>query len=291
LNTAPGTPVADLEVLPEAERALVVEHFNATEMPLDTRVCVHKLFEQRSADAPDAIAVVHGNVQVTYQDLNATANQIAHRLQSAGVGPDVRVGICAQRGVPLLAAMLGVLKAGGAYLPLDPTYPAERLAFMLDDAQPAVILTDGVDLPSAQVPVIDLANLADEADTDLPNLASSTDMAYVLYTSGSTGLPKGVAVEHRNIVRLVVDNPYVDFTPHDRTAFAANPSFDAATWEIWGPLVNGATVIVIDQNDLLDPQQFAGVLREQSVSMLWMTAGLFNRSHTALSTYSTSCAT
>jgi amino acid adenylation domain-containing protein len=283
LVSDPTVSVADVEVLPAAERALVVEGFNATEMPLDPTARVHELFEAHAKAAPDAVAVVHGNVQVTYQDLNATANQIAHHLRSVGVGPDVRVGICARRGVPLLAAMLGVLKAGGAYLPLDPTYPAERLAFMLDDARPAVILTDDVELPSARVPVIDLSSLADEPDTDLPNLASSTDMAYVLYTSGSTGLPKGVAVEHRNIVRLVVDNPYVDFTPHDRTAFAANPSFDAATWEVWGPLVNGATVIVIDQNDLLDPQRFAGVLREQSVSMLWMTAGLFNRSHTALS--------
>ncbi|WP_234365755.1 non-ribosomal peptide synthetase [Streptomyces sp. RTd22] len=282
LTTAPDALVSDLEILPEAERTLVVEGFNATQTPLDTQVCVHELFEQRAAAAPEAVAVVHGDTRVTYRDVNARANQIAHRLRSAGVGPDVRVGICAQRGVPLLTAMLGVLKAGGAYVPLDPNYPTERLAFMLADAQPAVILTDGVDLPTADVPVVDLASLSDEPETNLPNLAASTDMAYVLYTSGSTGLPKGVAVEHRNIVRLVVNNPSAEFTPQDRTAFAANPSFDAATWEIWGPLTNGGTIVVIDQDDVLDPQRFAGVLQAQSVSMLWMTVGLFNRSHTAL---------
>ncbi|WP_064273689.1 non-ribosomal peptide synthetase [Streptomyces sp. RTd22] len=282
LASDPTGSVADVEVLPAPERTLVVEGFNATEAPLDATARVHGLFEAHAKTAPDAVAVVHGDTQLTYRDLNAKANQIAHRLRSAGVGPDVRVGISARRGVPLLAAMLGVLKAGGAYVPLDPSYPAERLAFMLADAQPAVILTDGTDLPTADMPVIDLASLTDEPDTDLPNLAASTDMAYVLYTSGSTGLPKGVAVEHRNIVRLVVNNPSVEFTPQDRTAFAANPSFDAATWEIWGPLTNGGTIVVIDQDDVLDPQRFAGVLQAQSVSMLWMTVGLFNRSHTAL---------
>ncbi|MGR3939685.1 condensation domain-containing protein, partial [Streptomyces sp. BRA346] len=131
LATDPKGSVADVEVLPALERTLVVEDFNATEVPLDAAARVHGLFEAQAKATPDAVAVVHGDTHLTYQDLNAKANQIAHRLRSVGVGPDVRVGICAQRGVPLLAAMLGVLKAGGAYVPLDPSYPAERLAFML----------------------------------------------------------------------------------------------------------------------------------------------------------------
>ncbi|WP_265806207.1 condensation domain-containing protein, partial [Wenjunlia tyrosinilytica] len=129
LAADPAAAVSGLEVLPEAERALVVEGFNATEVPVDPTALVHELFERRVAEAPEAVAVVHGEVRVSYRELNAMANRIAHRLRSVGVGPDVRVGICARRGVPLLAAMLGVLKAGGGYVPLDPSYPAERLAF------------------------------------------------------------------------------------------------------------------------------------------------------------------
>ncbi|MGA4844090.1 amino acid adenylation domain-containing protein [Streptomyces sp. G45] len=283
LATDPDAAVSGLDVLPDAERALVVGEFNATETSIDADARVHELFEARARVSPDAVAVVHGDVSVSYGELDRAANRVARRLRAEGVGPDVRVGVCARRGVPLVTAMLGVLKAGGAYVPLDPSYPAERLAFMLADARPALVLTDSVDLALEGVPALDLAaDFVDELVTDLVPLARSADVAYVMYTSGSTGVPKGVAVEHRNIVRLVVDNPAVVFEPGDRVAFAANPSFDAATWEVWGPLLNGGAVVVVDQEDVLDAGRFAEVLRARSVSVLWMTVGLFNQYHMVL---------
>ncbi|MGA4844088.1 amino acid adenylation domain-containing protein [Streptomyces sp. G45] len=285
LEAGSGVSVGAVEVLPEAERALVVEGFNDTGTSVDARVCVHELFEARARVSPDAVAVVHGDVSVSYGELDRAANRVARRLRAEGVGPDVRVGICARRGIPLLAAMLGVLKAGGAYVPLDPSYPAERLAFMLADARPAVVLVDGTRLDAEGIPVLDLTtDFDDEPDVEVPwvGASSSLGVAYVMYTSGSTGVPKGVAVEHRNIVRLVVDNPAVVFEPGDRVAFAANPSFDAATWEVWGPLLNGGAVVVVEQDVVLDAGRFAEVLRARSVSVLWMTVGLFNQYHSVL---------
>ena len=182
------------------------------------------MFEQQAARAPDAVAVVDADRILTYGELNARANQLARYLCARGVGPDVPVGLCLQRSADMVIAMLGILKAGGAYVPLDPSYPAQRLSFMLDDVRAPVLLSNAalVDrLPPFAGHVVAMESLwpgiAQDPDENPPSLNRAQDLAYVVYTSGSTGMPKGVAVPHRGVVRLVHAGNYVDFGPRRRT--------------------------------------------------------------------------
>ena len=212
LEQAPKSPVRALEVLPPEERTLVLETWNATEAPYPQDLCVHQLFEQQAAANPDACALAYEDERLSYGELNTRANRLAHHLIAQGVGPDDRVAICLERCIEMVVGLLGVLKAGAAYVPLDPAYPAERLAFMLQDCAPAIVLSHGparaaldaalAGLASAPI-VIDLdADQArwarrSKADPDPTTLGlTPRNLAYVIYTSGSTGSPKGVMVEH-----------------------------------------------------------------------------------------------
>ncbi|MBB4636051.1 non-ribosomal peptide synthetase [Longimicrobium terrae] len=283
-------PVTRLALMAGDERARVLEEWNRTEADFPAGSCVHALFERQAARTPDAAAVVSGDEQLTYAELNARANRLAHHLRTLGVGPDVRVALVMTRSAELVQAELAVLKAGGTYVPLDPEYPDERLREMLEDSAPAALLTTRAlaeRFAGLNVPVL-------AVDADAPAWASgpstnpavdgltSRHLAYVMYTSGSTGRPKGVMVAHQSIGRLVVNNGYAEFGPDDRVAFAANPAFDASTLEVWAPLVNGGCIVVIDQDTLLEPSRFALALRTHEVSVLWLTVGLFNQYAEAL---------
>ena len=211
LEREPEREVGRLDVLPAAERHRLVVEWNATDASYPQDACVHELFAAQAARDPAATAVVYEDRSLSYGELNAEANRLAHHLRALGVGPDVRVAICVERSLEMVVGLLAILKAGGAYVPLDPAYPGERLAFMLADAAPAAVLTHGpaqAALAAARAglerapPVIDL-----EADAALWASAPETDpdragltaqhLAYVIYTSGSTGTPKGVMIEHR----------------------------------------------------------------------------------------------
>ncbi|MBQ0825396.1 non-ribosomal peptide synthetase [Streptomyces tagetis] len=293
----PHRALRDLDVLPAAQRRRVVEEFNATRRPLPAGALVHELFRETAARTPHAVALVHGARVLTYGRLDALGNRIAHRLRAAGVGPDVRVGVCAGRSPELVAGVLGVLKAGGAYVPLDPSSPVARLAHLLTDSAPAVVLAHGTGTTAVrdatrqagtEAPVLALDGLLDGAFDDRPATApaptgvTERNAAYVIYTSGSTGTPKGVVVEHRNVVALARGNGFLTVTPDDRVAFAANPSFDATTFEVWGALLHGARLVVVDEGDLLDAARFQTVLTSAGVSVMWLTVGLFNRHWKAL---------
>ncbi|KMJ43864.1 hypothetical protein AB204_17330 [Xenorhabdus khoisanae] len=284
LEQAPETPVRDLNILPETERALLLETWNATETPYPEQLCIHQLFEQQAEKTPVATALIAGDQTLSYTELNIRANRLARQLIEQGVYPGEHVAILLERSIELVVAQLAILKAGAVYVPIDPGVPDERKNWLIKDCSAKLLLTDmRADIP-ADLLAIPLFRLSGEMSTireedrlnpDLP--ASSTGSAYIMYTSGSTGTPKGVVVPHRAVVRLVINNGYAETGQDDRIAFTANPAFDASTFEVWTPLLNGGALVVIDHTTLLTPQAFVQALQVHRITVLWLTVGLFNR--------------
>ncbi len=278
----PQQRVSQLPLLTEAERyQLLVEWNNTTkEYPIDK--CIHQLFEEQVTRSPDAVAVVFEGEQLTYQQLNARANRIAHYLQSLGVGPEVLVGICVERSLEMVVGLLGILKAGGAYVPLEPTYPSERLALMLEDAEVSVLLTEAQQqkmLPQDLVRIVCLdsnwSEIARESEENPTRSVTPDNLAYVMYTSGSTGKPKGVSIIHRSVVRLVKETNYANFSVEEVFLQLAPISFDASTFEIWGSLLNGGRLVVMPSHTP-SLQELGQALGQYQVTTLWLTAGLFH---------------
>ncbi|WP_338803023.1 non-ribosomal peptide synthase/polyketide synthase [Xenorhabdus griffiniae] len=288
--TSLETPIQCLPLLPLTERQQLLVDFNATQTDFPQETLIHQLIEAQIAKTPNATAVVFAEQSLSYDELNRRANQLAHYLIELGVRPDDRVAICAERSLDAIVGLLGILKAGGAYVPLDPTYPTERLAYMLDDATPVVLLTQTAqcdrlrDSVPATVPVIVLdaqETLFEAQPTHNPQAhalgLTSRHLAYVIYTSGSTGQPKGVMVEHRNVLRLIINSGFAEIGPDDCIAHCANVSFDAATWEVWAGLVHGARIVLIPEKVLLQPTLFGQCLSSEGVSALFLTTALFNQ--------------
>ena len=249
----PEQRVAQLPLLTEAERNQLLVEWNNTRTEYPQDKCIHQLFEEQVERTPDHVAVVFEDQKLTYRELNAKANQLAHYLQKLGVGPEVLVGICVEPSLLMLIGLLGILKAGGAYVPLDPEYPKERLAFMLEDAQVSVLLTQQTlveTLPqhSAQVLYLDANEFAaGEGVDNATSNTKSTNLAYLLYTSGSTGKPKGVAIEHCSTVALLSWATAV-FSREQLAGVLASTSFcfDISVFELFVPLSCGGKVILAE---------------------------------------------
>jgi amino acid adenylation domain-containing protein len=275
--------VGDLPILDAAQRHDLLERFNATRVEYPERALIHELFEAQVARSPGAVALEYEATTLTYAQLNARANRLAHALRAQGVAPDRLVAVCAGRGVDLVVAMLAVLKAGGAYVPLDPAYPADRLRSMLDDASPVLVLSERScreRVPHTSAPVWLLDDDAiwngEPAANLPPGDQHSRQLAYVIYTSGSTGRPKGVMVEHRSVVRLVVNNDFAPIGPEDCIAQCASPAFDATTWEVWASLLHGARLLLVPLPVLLTPDELNRRFLERGVTALFITVALFN---------------
>ncbi|MDO7929874.1 amino acid adenylation domain-containing protein, partial [Pseudomonas sp. KFB-139] len=285
LEQDPRRALSTLDLLPAAERNQLLTAFNDTTRAYPRDSSVTALFEAHASLHPEAPAAVHGEQQLGYGQLNERANVLAEYLRAAGIQPGDRVAMELERSFELLISQLAILKCGAVYVPLDVNAPAERLQFILEDSQARVLLSVSSRAPLAGIPRLDLdtLNLDAEAEPVPQQALVGGAPAYVMYTSGSTGTPKGVLVTHRAISRLVIDNGYADFNAADRVAFASNPAFDASTLEVWAALLNGGCVVLVDQDVLLSRAHFAGLLLEQSVSVLWMTAGLFHQYASGLS--------
>jgi amino acid adenylation domain-containing protein len=263
------------------EQTRLLIEWNDTQVDYPRQQTIHQLFETQVDKSPNAIAVTFGDEQLTYLELNSRANQLAHHLCELGVGPDTRVAILLERSVDLVVAQLATLKCGAAYVPIDPTFPGERQVFMARDCNARAIITTrearlAEAITSHRVDIDD-PRLSNSPSGNLELPLKSEMAAYVMYTSGSTGKPKGVVIRHQGIARLVINCGYADFKADDRVAFAANPAFDAATMEVWGPLLNGGRIVVIAQNTLLESARFAEALKRHQVSVVWMTAGHFHQ--------------
>ena len=283
-----GQHVSGLPVLTSGERR-ELERWNETAAPLPAAGGVHEMVAAQARRRPDATAVVFGAESLTYAELEARANRLAGYLRTVGVRPEVVVGLCLPRGVDLVVTLLAILKAGGAYLPLDPDYPAERIGFMLADSRAAVLVGSDrllASVPAGETTVVALDDPATAAaiaatSPDAPEHAGGTTppgrLAYVIYTSGSTGRPKGVGVCQGDIVALVTPGDYFTADAGDVFAQASTASFDAATYEIWGALANGATLAVIDTETLLSPRALTAALETYGVTHLFVTTAVFNR--------------
>ncbi|WP_044209309.1 amino acid adenylation domain-containing protein, partial [Pectobacterium odoriferum] len=290
-------PVRSLPILPEAERRQVLIDFNQTSADYPSTACIHSLFEARAKANPDALALIDGDRRLSYGELNRQADRLARWLAECGVRRESRVAIALERGVDLIVAILSTLKAGGAYVPLDPSYPQERLHFIVADSTPQVLITDTPShaafsiLPAELIVLdVDIVRPWDEADSDADEMPMSaavnaSTLAYIMYTSGSTGRPKGVMVQHGSVVKLALNNGYADFRADDRIACLANPAFDASTMELWGALLNGGSIAIFSRDTVLDARLFGAQLREQRVSILFMTTALFNQYAHALQDY------
>jgi amino acid adenylation domain-containing protein len=280
----PQQRISDLPILTSPERQQLLVEWNNTQKDYPRDKCIHELFESQVEQTPQAVAVVFGDQQLTYQELNERANQLAHYLRRLGVRRDMLVGICTRRSLEMVIATLGVLKAGAAYVPLDPGYPRERLAFMLSDSRVQVVLTQNLlieRLPHENVQIVSLEacspRVARESKHNPRSGASGETIAYVIYTSGSTGKPKGIAVPHRAVNRLVLHTDYVTLDSSDVVAQASSYSFDASTFEIWGALLNGARLVILSRDLVLSSLAFAQQIEKNGITVLFLTTALFNQ--------------
>jgi amino acid adenylation domain-containing protein len=283
MTDTPERSVWDLPLLMEAERHQLVVGWNDTRADYPADALIHELFEAQAKRAPHAVAVEYEGRQLTYEELNTRANQVAHYLARQGVGPDVMVGICVERSLDMVVGILGILKAGGAYVPLDPDYPASRLSFMLDDTAAPLLLTQmrlrnrlsGYRGRTLSLDA-DWPEIAREREDDPKVRVSARNLAYVIYTSGSTGRPKGTCIEHRSVVRLVKSTNYVELGSQEVFLQFAPLSFDASTFELWGSLLNGAKLVVCPAG-ALSLKELARVIQERGVTTLWLTTALFHQ--------------
>jgi amino acid adenylation domain-containing protein/non-ribosomal peptide synthase protein (TIGR01720 family) len=279
----PDRPVRELMAITPDERARLVEEMNAPRGDFPREATVGALLEAQARRTPDAPAVAFDDASFTYGELNARANRLAHHLRAVGVAPGDRVGLCAGHSAEMVAALAGILKAGATVVPLDAEYPRERLAFMMRDAAVrAVVVQDAFRdrLPETGAAVValgaDATAIAAAPADDAPAAAGPLTPAYVIYTSGSTGMPKGVLLHHRAVVRTVVGTDYVSVAPGDRIAQIANTAFDAAIFEVWGALLNGATVVGMDRDLALSPADFRREVRARGITHAFLTTQLFN---------------
>ncbi|HEX5748967.1 MAG TPA: amino acid adenylation domain-containing protein [Archangium sp.] len=283
IAAAPERQVRELPLLNDSERRQLLVDWNATRVNYPRESTVPSLFEAQVERSPDSIAVEYQGQTLTYRQLNSRSNQLAHHLRQLGVGPEVRVGLCLERSLELVIAILGVLKAGGTYVPFDPSYPADRLSFMLQDTGVKVILTQS-HLANA-LPARDALFIRLDADWEQvrahpesnPSSGPSADnTAYIMYTSGSTGRPKGVCVPHRGVVRLVQGSTFIDMGPQEVFLQLAPISFDASTLELWGALLHGAKLVVYPAGTpSLD--ELGTALVRSGITTLWLTAALFEQ--------------
>ncbi|MBW4611885.1 MAG: amino acid adenylation domain-containing protein [Desmonostoc vinosum HA7617-LM4] len=254
----PDKHLSDLPILTATQQQQLLVEWNQTQVDYPQHLCIHQLFENIAQQTPDAIAVICQGEQFTYRELNQQANIIAHHLQALGVKPETRVGICTQRSVDIAIAILATLKAGGVYVPLDPSYPQERLALMLEDAKPLVLLTQ--QQLATKLPQIEAKNVYINIDWQVNSLnqqnpisdATPDNLAYIIYTSGSTGIPKGVAIAHQALVNhsIAAAQAY-QLQPNDRVLQFASISFDVAAEEIFSSWLSGATVVIRPEQVLI----------------------------------------
>nr|AXN93624.1 PuwG [Symplocastrum muelleri NIVA-CYA 644] len=275
----PSQEIARLQFLSETERQQLLVEWNHTKTDYPADKCIHELFEEQVQRTPNAVAVVYENSQLTYSELNARANQLAHYLQTLGVKPEVLVGICVERSLEMVVGLLAILKAGGAYVPLDPAYPSDRLSYMLNDAQVSTLLTqqklvDSFPDREVQILCLDTAGevIGKQSAENLANRAAPNNLAYAIYTSGSTGKPKGVAIAHQSVVNFLnAMSLGLGLTDSDTLLAVSTICFDIAGLEIYLPLIVGAKVVVVSREIASDSTRLLAQLIDSGATIMQAT--------------------
>ncbi|ALP38878.1 non-ribosomal peptide synthetase [Paenibacillus sp. IHB B 3084] len=293
----PDIVLSAIEMVSSREKEQIVQQFNDTvaDYPYPRNKALHVLFEEHAAQSPDRLAVTFADTQLTYRELNERSTRLAHTLVSHGIRrgsePEIqRVGIMAERSIELIVGMLAILKAGGAYVPIDPDYPEERIRYLLEDSGAGLLLSQRREqvLFEPGIPVIDLSdeqlwsseNVFDDPTDEAavtPIEGSSSDLAHVMYTSGTTGKPKGVMIEHRNIVRLVKNKSHATLDENTRLLQTGAVVFDASTFEIWGTLLNGGQLYLVSYDTILDTAKLKQAIDKHNINTLFLTTPLFNQ--------------
>ncbi|UNP84527.1 non-ribosomal peptide synthetase [Bacillus mycoides] len=282
----PKQKVSEIEIISEEDKRKSLVEFNNPKLDFPPQVTIHELFEQQAMIYPNAIAVMYEKERITYRELNERANQLAHYLQKKGIGPDSLVGLCVERSLGMIVGILGILKAGGAYVPLDPTYPEQRLQYILEDASIQLVVTQeslkGLKWLPENIKSICLDRDRDEIEQESKTLPISNvnpqHLAYVIYTSGSTGNPKGVMVEHHNVIRLFKSTEcWYQFNEKDTWTLFHSYAFDFSVWEIWGALLYGGKLVVVPYWISRSPKDFYQLLVEEEVTVLNQTPSAFRQ--------------
>ncbi|EJW15203.1 nonribosomal peptide synthetase subunit [Paenibacillus alvei DSM 29] len=280
----PDLSVSSLEIMGECERQLLLSTWNRTEAAYASDMCIHEIVEKQASLFPNAIAVTSGAEQFTYRDVNIRANRMARHLQRMGIGPEVLVGLLADRSAEQMIGLLAILKSGGAYVPIDPAYPDERIAYMIEDAQIHVLLTQERHAERVRVRhtnmivlLLDGFGIIPQDDDELApdSGAAPGNLAYVVYTSGSTGRPKGVEIEHRSLLNLVSwHQSAYRISSSDRATMLAGPAFDASVWELWPYLASGASIHIPDEETRLDPDRLRDWLVNERITVSFLPTPL-----------------
>jgi amino acid adenylation domain-containing protein/non-ribosomal peptide synthase protein (TIGR01720 family) len=278
----PHVQIREIDIIPAEEKQRLLEEFNNTAALYPADKTIHECFAEQVEQTPDNIAVVGSSeikyrthrtysTYITYRELNQKSAQLAGLLRERGVKPDTIVAIMMERSIEMIIGILAILKSGGAYLPVDPDYPEDRINYMLKDSAAEIQLKNNHFTPEA------FNNCPKGASSHLHlSPATVTSLAYVLYTSGTTGKPKGVMVNHYSILRLVINTNFIAFGSRDRLLQTGALDFDASTFEIWAPLLNGALLCLTSRDDLLNPDRLKILIRQKDINVMWMTAPLFN---------------
>ncbi|UII31886.1 amino acid adenylation domain-containing protein [Fulvivirga ulvae] len=281
LLKAMDTPLKRVSSLPESEKTKIAS-FSGNYAVLNQDDTILTKFQEQVDSVPNHVAVIFEGSQLTYTDLDTQSDRVAGWLRSLGIGRETIVPVCMDRTHQMIVAYLGILKAGGAYLPLDPKYPQERISLMLADAASNHVIVDRkyidkVNSLSVKPLVLDDLEIGKHQGSEVDYAkVSFSSLANVIYTSGSTGRPKGVMVEHGNIVSLVKAVEYVTLTPDDRLLATGSPSFDASTFEYWSMLLNGGTLVLGKEDELLDTDKLRSLVRRNKITQMWFTSGWFN---------------
>ncbi|MEX5585607.1 non-ribosomal peptide synthetase, partial [Pseudomonas lurida] len=279
LEQRPDMPLSGLTILPDTERHTLLHRLNESPAHYADTALIHQQVETHAAAQPDAVALRFDHQRLTYRQLNERANQVAHRLLAQGIRPDDRVAICVERGPEMIIGLLGILKAGAGYVPVDPAYPLERIAYTLADSEPvAVLVQANTRHLVGELPQVDLNGLRGESIVNPRINVSPAHLAYVIYTSGSTGQPKGVMIEHRQVARLFTATAHwFGFNRQDVWALFHSFAFDFSVWEIWGALMHGGQLLIVPQWVSRSPDECYTLLCEAGVSILNQTPSAFRQ--------------